>query len=313
MNNEMKKEDLFWWLLIIFLVENQNLEWKELRDLSSRKNPRKKLTSYFNKIFQDGIQSSILNSGTHFYRARHIKRNDWSKLGANLLEIENKVYSMLLSEDEMEIMDDWEIKFTPKQLFCMKFSQINTLTKENEEQLLLAQKKLNEYVKVRFQGFLKEECGVAPKKYRKGQRFSTKKDPYLYLALEAQTAINEMRPFINQTYSLAECVSNKELKLADFCKFEIFDNGEIPSYKYLLPSILETNADNANGFYNITQYLSRYIKHKGFDGIIYKSSLTANGSNIMLFDESTVDFISSKIIGISDVVVQYKDLVNNNS
>ena len=41
--------------------------------------------------------------------------------------------------------------------------------------------------------------------------------------------------------------------------------------------------------YYATQYISEFIKSKGFDGIEYKSSLRKGGTNIVLFDVSKDD------------------------
>lgn len=47
-----------------------------------------------------------------------------------------------------------------------------------------------------------------------------------------------------------------------------------------------------------TQYLAETIKNMGFDGIRFKSSLNANGINIVLFDEKNCQPFSSDLVEI---------------
>ena len=84
---------------------------------------------------------------------------------------------------------------------------------------------------------------------------------------------------------------------------------------FISNKISEPNTDNKDDFYNITQFMSHVLQEKGFDGIMYRSSTKIEENNILLFDESNVDFIFSEIVAINNIEVEYSNIlpfVNSN-
>ena len=145
-------------------------------------------------------------------------------------------------------------------------------------------------------GFPEKDSRVPPIAFRKPGRLNVEKDAYLYLAFDKDTAIHEMRPSIGQKYSIAEFRTNKELKFADLTRKQFEPVKENLSLSFIANKISEPNADNKDEFYHITQFMAHLLQKQGYDGIMYKSSLKKEENNILLFDESSVDFISSEII-----------------
>ena len=53
-----------------------------------------------------------------------------------------------------------------------------------------------------------------------------------------------------------------------------------------------------------TQYLCEYIKHLGYDGVEYGSSLHENGINLVIFDETKLECITTKVHEISKINIE---------
>ena len=51
------------------------------------------------------------------------------------------------------------------------------------------------------------------------------------------------------------------------------------------------------------------IQKHGLDGIKYKSALKKDGYNVLLFDGSGATFVSSEIIAINDISVDYSSFL----
>ena len=52
-----------------------------------------------------------------------------------------------------------------------------------------------------------------------------------------------------------------------------------------------------------TQYLIEYIKHLGYDGVLYSSSL-AEGTNLVIFDQEKMECTEAKFFKITDVTLE---------
>ena len=123
--------------------------------------------------------------------------------------------------------------------------------------------------------------------------------------MEERTAVQEMKPILGQVYSIAvgQCV--KTLKLVDLVNKKKFRDN--PALIYLLSSkISEPNIETDESFYHLTQHLTRKLRVKGFDGILYNSSVRGNGRNVLIFEETNVDFKSSYCKLIENISVKYQ-------
>lgn len=125
--------------------------------------------------------------------------------------------------------------------------------------------------------------------------------PYLYATSDINTAIAEVRPSKGETVSVAEFKVKTVLILADLrnpkqtiSPFELEDDDLIQLYqdmpflthlgeelsKFIVPREAELE-------YLPSQYLCEFIKHIGFHGVIYRSSLDSD-DNYAIFDDSLV-------------------------
>ena len=126
-------------------------------------------------------------------------------------------------------------------------------------------------------------------------RVNPKGIPCLYLATDKETAMSEVRPWPNSRISVGEFKTVRELRLIDCSKHPsgavAFYEGEPDDQKKA--AVVWADIDRAFSRpvapsdksldYIPTQILAELFKSKGFDGVLYKSSL-ADGQNLALFD-----------------------------
>lgn len=312
LSTDNKKNDEFYFWLLFILLQQDKREWDCLREkeIANPNSIDHDYKTFFEKIFAHDIPTESVQRGMHLYRARHIQNKDISKLGVNINDLAYGFYKIILSDEDAskmsELNKDLHLILTYDDMILLQASKKKYLTEDQ-------QKKVNEFIKTNsmpgIYGFNEKDSRVPPLEYRKSGRLNSNKDEYLYLAFDKATAVYEMRPSIGQQYSIAEFCTNKDLTLADLtCKDENVINTNT-SLWVLADKISEPNTDNSEEFYHITQYMSHLLHKQGFDGIIYKSAINKGRNNILLFDESTVDFISSDFIVINDVSVDYSTIL----
>ena len=56
------------------------------------------------------------------------------------------------------------------------------------------------------------------------------------------------------------------------------------------------------------QYICDYVKHLGYDGIKYKSTLMKDGVNYAIFDEKKFECVGVKVVEIGDVVYRCEEV-----
>lgn len=130
---------------------------------------------------------------------------------------------------------------------------------------------------------------------------------YLYLASNSETAIGEVRPHPGHYVSIGKFENNENLKVLDLRfinlieyfknpkEFEIFKFLRDISEELSIP-ILPDEKEN----YLVTQFISDIIRQIGFDGIMFKSSIS-DGHNLVAFNSEKFNFInkSQKLIKIT--------------
>lgn len=167
--------------------------------------------------------------------------------------------------------------------------------------LLLAPKLPEQWFRARIRTdegpFTIDKMGPPPKRRTSHGRANPAGIPYLYLGSRADTAASEVRPHTGEAAYVAEFfVPNIRAvdlrhprKLAS--PFILTDASEIGQLRADLP-FLERLGDEltrpvlpqgAAIDYIPSQYLCEFIKKSGFDGVIYRSSVS-EGFNLALFD-----------------------------
>ena len=144
------------------------------------------------------------------------------------------------------------------------------------------------------------EMGAPPKRFASHGRANPAGIPYLYLGSSPLTAIAEIRPHTGERACVADFTTPANLKLTDLRNarkmvspflFLLEDDSDIGRMRSDLP-FLERLGDeltrpvlpqSAAIDYTPSQYLCEFIKKCGYQGVIYRSSVS-DGINLALFD-----------------------------
>ncbi len=134
-------------------------------------------------------------------------------------------------------------------------------------------------------------------------RANPKGMPYLYLSNDRDTALSEVRPWIGSVISAGKFGTNRELRLFDFsveygkARYYPFNKASDEQKTQAVWAQIDNsfsqpvNESDTSSNYVPTQVIAEYIKSKGYDGIVFKSSL-AKGHNIALFDLESASILN---------------------
>ncbi|RVT65305.1 RES domain-containing protein [Niallia taxi] len=146
-----------------------------------------------------------------------------------------------------------------------------------------------------------EEMGAPPPLYATAGRANSEGISHLYLANDRGTVISEIRPSISDTVFIGKFPIRQELKVVDF---RLLKNIDV--FRFTDPTMYAINLDIFNEMikaiskpvrsgdskldYLPTQFIVDYIKSlneteaAGYHGIVFESTLSTNGYNLMVFD-----------------------------
>ncbi|WP_451974118.1 RES family NAD+ phosphorylase [Azospirillum endophyticum] len=167
---------------------------------------------------------------------------------------------------------------------------------------LVAEKFPQKWYRARIQDDTKiyslNEMGAPPNRLASHGRANPPGIPYLYLGSTGKTAISEVRPHTGQLASIAEFIIPDSLSLIDLrhprklaSPFIIGDEDQIGLLRSDISFLERLGKEltrpvlpkGASIDYIPSQYLCEFIKTRGHDGVIYKSSV-GDGMNLALFD-----------------------------
>jgi hypothetical protein len=162
------------------------------------------------------------------------------------------------------------------------------------------------------------EMGAPPKRVASHGRANPAGIPYLYLGSTQETAISEIRPHTGEIACVADFRTPGDLKLVDLrwprkmvSPFLLTDATEIGRMRSDLP-FLERLGDeltrpvvpqSAAIDYTPSQYLCEFIKTCGYDGVVYRSSVS-KGINLALFDPTKATIGTVAEYRVDRVVVE---------
>jgi hypothetical protein len=155
------------------------------------------------------------------------------------------------------------------------------------------------------------EMGAPPKRIASHGRANPASILYLYLGSTQATAISEIRPHTGEVACVADFRTPRNLKLVDLrnpkkivSPFLLTKAADISGMRSDLP-FLERLGDeltrpvvpqSAAVDYTPSQYLCEFIKKCGYNGVVYRSSVS-DGMNLALFDPAQAE---------SGTVAQYR-------
>ena len=167
-----------------------------------------------------------------------------------------------------------------------------------------------------FFGYGKDDSFVPPANVTRDMRANYRYIPYLYCANHPYTALVEVRPRLGADVSIATIVTKEELRLLDFTLKDIPKGMTDPKQNLfadlsMLFSKPVTSEDDVLD-YIPTQFVAEYAKRLGYDGIVFRSSLTpeldeqeenehknTDRYNIVVFNYGKCEPIASNIVNVT--------------
>lgn len=143
-----------------------------------------------------------------------------------------------------------------------------------------------------------EQMGAPPRNLASHGRANPSGIPYLYLGSSPETAIAEIRPHTGETASVAQFILQGPITAVDLrsprelvSPFLLEDASEVGRMRADVPFLERLGNEltrpvlprSAAIDYLPSQYLCEFIKKIGYNGVIYRSSVS-NGINLALFD-----------------------------
>jgi hypothetical protein len=148
-----------------------------------------------------------------------------------------------------------------------------------------------------------EEMGAPPKRTASYGRANPAGIPYLYLGSTQATAVSEIRPHTGEIACVAEFTTPNDLKLVDLrnprrmvSPFLLEDAADIGRMRSDLPFLERLGEELTRPVvpqaaaidYTPSQYLCEFIKRCGYNGVVYRSSVS-DGINLALFDPEVAE------------------------
>jgi len=167
-----------------------------------------------------------------------------------------------------------------------------------------------------------KEMGKPPNKNTKSGRANPKGISYLYVAQSIETTLYETRATYLDLVSIGEFRLLENIKVITLrTSFQISPFVEGYSIKEYLKNkpfidLLEKELskplrrqDNELDYLS-TQFLCEYIKHLGYDGVEFGSSLHEGGINIVFFNDDKLECIKVKKYEITNIDIKSREIVD---
>lgn len=135
------------------------------------------------------------------------------------------------------------------------------------------------------------EMGAPPRELASAGRLNPEGVSFLYSALEENTAVAEVRPWIMARLSVAKFLTTESIDVLDLTGTRV-DFDLPPSVRFAAYMISRpVHRDDASAYLG-TQYLAQGLRSKGVKGLLYSSLLNPGGANLALFAEHRLTGVS---------------------
>ena len=165
----------------------------------------------------------------------------------------------------------------------------------------------------KFKGLSKEGSYVPPNPdlIRDG-RSNPKFIRYLYIAESPTTAVFEVRPLLHNAVNVAGIEVKEQLIIANIAVgIDIDatkDNSVDEWLMYFIQTAFSSSTNNPDD-YIASQIIAEYIRHLGYDGIRYSSSLHRGGYNLTVFDVEKCEAVSSTDLRLDDIKMSLRPAI----
>lgn len=209
-----------------------------------------------------------------------------------------------------------EIEFEAGKIFYRAriYKDEYDFTKSKEQKALeRLQKASNNYNG--FYGYDKYNSLAPPISQTSSGRANPEFIPYLYVAEEEYTSLVEVRPFIDEKISISKIKTLSSIKIVDFAMQDYSaEMNLLESLIYALGYFFSKPIDTTDKHeYITTQYIAEYIKKRNYDGIKFRSSLNKYGKNVVIFNSTKTEAISSEIFKVEYTSIEAKCVSPQNS
>lgn len=174
-------------------------------------------------------------------------------------------------------------------------------------------------------GFSKKEMGSPPNDYSKGGRINPTGISVLYLSDSKDTTLYEVRAGMYDYITVGRFRLKKNIEIINFADIESispfigigygFDLTQyainIEHLRLIGQEIAKPLRNGNNLDYLPTQYISDFIKSKGFDGVEYYSTMCDGGINLAVFDMNVFKCTSTAVYDIKSIHYSYNRLLKS--
>lgn len=289
----------------------------------------KVLLDYFEELLElyekneDGILlSELINFDWKMFSLHRVVANN---LIADILDdndILSSKYINIIEKTSSDVWHKFKIELKHQNRYFPNDKEFNKNSLKDISQYF----ETFEYPNIVYRARISKDGSLIPKermgKPPSGQLTQGRANPvgisYLYVASDEATAISEIRPDKGDKVTIAKIELPVNLKFFDIrspkntiSPFDFSDNVLEALYKDL--DLLDDFGEElskpvlpreAGIEYLSSQYLSELIKHWGFDGMLYKSSV-GNGFNIVIFRDIELKFIENKLYSIDNMNINF--------
>jgi hypothetical protein len=140
----------------------------------------------------------------------------------------------------------------------------------------------------------------------------------LYTATTRDTALAEVRPWIGAPISVSQLKPNRDLKVI-LCSVNHKSGSFIKVFNPSLSRVdgiwiaidqafaTPVSKEDESKEYIPTQIVAELFKSAGYDGVVYKSLLSADGFNLALFDLNVADVLDSALFTVGEIKFDFRD------
>lgn len=168
-----------------------------------------------------------------------------------------------------------------------------------------------------IEGYPKEKMGQPPTRKRKSGRVNPEGIGVLYLTSDEATALREVRASAFDFVTIGKFELLKDIKVVNISGLNSISPAVYSSSIESLAADIRAFSDIAREIakplrrndssleYLPTQFITEFIKSKGYAGVSYTSTMGTGGTNIAVFDESLFECKSVHVVEISSIEYSY--------
>ncbi|MDR1471721.1 MAG: RES family NAD+ phosphorylase [Synergistaceae bacterium] len=174
-------------------------------------------------------------------------------------------------------------------------------------------------------GFPTNEMGTPPRGLRASGRINPEGVSVLYLSTRDETALYEVRAGLYDFVTVGDFVLQKDIQVVNlagigsispFIYAPEAEADDLRAYAINRPCLREIAAEIAKPLrrndspleYLPTQYISEFIKSQKYEGVEYASTMSTDGYNIAVFDESLFECVGTHVYEIANLSYNRKPL-----